>query len=80
MTNPGLNYRFTERRSAYANFVAYFEYLNGEQPKNRTTRHCIVRIVEVRGCDGEISAREGWRMYCKNRPLMIGRDAGGSLT
>ncbi|KIP99107.1 hypothetical protein RU07_20815 [Agrobacterium tumefaciens] len=79
MTNPGLNYRFTERRSAYANFVAYLEYLNAEQAENRATRRCIVRIVKVRGCDGEISAKEGWRMYCQCKPHMIGREGKGGL-
>ncbi|WP_284778526.1 hypothetical protein [Agrobacterium sp. lyk4-40-TYG-31] len=75
MTHPNLDYRLTNRRSAYANFVAYLEYLNGEQPQNKTARRCIVRIVKVRGFDGEISAGEGWRVYCQNSPHKIGRDA-----
>lgn len=60
MTYQALNYRLSERRTAYANFEAYLEYLIAEQAENRTTRCCIVRIVKVRGCDGEISASEGW--------------------
>lgn len=77
MTYPELYYRFTEGRSAYANFVAYLEYLNAEQAENRSARRCIVRIVKVRGCDGEISASEGWRAYCQCKPHMIGRGVEG---
>jgi hypothetical protein len=70
MTYPQFDMRFSRhpvsRRSAYANFVAYFEFLSAAQLQNRRDRHCIVRLVRVKGVDGTISASEGWDYYCRS--------------
>lgn len=70
MTYPQFEMRFSNRpdsrRSAYANFLAYLEFLSAAQLQNRRDRHCIVRLIRVKGVDGTISASEGWDLYCRS--------------
>lgn len=82
MTDPRLNYRFSNRplkRSAYENFVAYLEYLSSVQDENRKQRRCIVRIVTVNGANGSISAAAGWETYCRAAPREMQRRTVGVM-
>jgi|GEM_PF-5086482 len=72
MTYPQLDYRFRPRRTAYQNFVSYLEYLNRVQGENQRKRRCIVRLIRVRGHDGESTAKDLWKTYCENKLFHIG--------